>query len=405
MKRTFVFGLLIVLAMWVTSCDDDNEVPKSKLTVMCENPEDLSDFKAAGLVLEVNNLNSTEIKTFNMPLENDVFLEEGVYTFTVKGECEYTVTKEGNQKKVTSSVKGIKDNVKVIGKEVSVNISLFLSNIKSGFVFEEIFFAGTLTPEGNTYRPDNYFEIYNNSDQVLYADGLSIAETKFNTTKKENYSPDIMSEAVAVSAIYTIPGDGNDYPVQPGESLLICDQAINHKENNTNSFDLSKADFEWFDDHKLDIDNTEVTNLIKTYASTLSVWTPSNKGNTSFILCKLEKTAEEFLAENKYDYTYEFAAPNGKVYPMKGNCYKVPNSWVIDAVALSTPSDFEWMVIDPSLDFSYTHSGDSDDAKYGKSVRRKVAYTTSDGRKILMDSNNSEVDFIPTATPTPGTVE
>ena len=51
----------------------------------------------------------------------------------------------------------------------------------------------------------------------------------------------------------------------------------------------------------------------------------------------MEKTAEKFLVENKYEYTWDFAF-KGMIYPMSGECYQVPNKWVIDAVGLSTPS-------------------------------------------------------------------
>ena len=68
--------------------------------------------------------------------------------------------------------------------------------------------------------------------------------------------------------MYAIPGNGKDYPVQPGKSLLICDKAIDHREANSNSFDLSNADFEWYDDSDKnpDIDNPQVTNLDKSIA-------------------------------------------------------------------------------------------------------------------------------------------
>jgi hypothetical protein len=404
MKKTIFLGLLAVLAMCFVSCDDDNELPKSKLTVEYKIPENLDNFKAIDMVLNVYNGTSGQTIKFNLPIENDVIIEEGVYTFSIEGKCEYTVTKDGKTEKINSSVKGIKDNEIVKGNAVSVNIPLFVSDVKSGFVFEEIFFAGTLTPEGEAYRPDNFFEIYNNTDKVLYADGLSIGETKFKSTMKYNYTPDIRSEGVAVSAIYTIPGDGDDYPVQPGESLLICDVATNHKESNINSFDLSKADFEWYNDDERDVDVPEVPNLITVMSGTKTVWAPNNQGNTSFVLFRMEKLKEEFFIENKYAYEYDMEV-KGKVYHMSRKTYQIPNSWVIDAVALSIPSKHLWMLLDPSLDFNYTHSGDNDEESYGRSVRRKVAYTTADGRKVLMDSNNSAVDFIPTAEPTPGTVE
>ena len=75
-------------------------------------------------------------------------------------------------------------------------------------------------------------------DKVLYADGLIFMESQFQTTQKyQSVDPDIMDEAIAVGSVVAVPGSGTDYPVQPGESFILCDNAINHKEANPNSID------------------------------------------------------------------------------------------------------------------------------------------------------------------------
>jgi hypothetical protein len=53
------------------------------------------------------------------------------------------------------------------------------------------------------------------------------------------------------------------------------------------------------------------------------------------------------------------------------------------------------------LDKGWTYCGkvDSDATRYGKSVRRKALSTTSNGKKILKDTNNSTLDFSPEAKP------
>ena len=42
----------------------------------------------------------------------------------------------------------------------------------NGFVIAEIFAARTIRDSGDPYTEINYFRITNNSDEVLYADGL-----------------------------------------------------------------------------------------------------------------------------------------------------------------------------------------------------------------------------------------
>ena len=130
-----------------------------------------------------------------------------------------------------------------------------------------------MQPSGKQYNGDQYVKIYNNTDHVLYADGVSLMESKFITVTKYDYTPDIMKEAMTVQAIYTIPGNGTDHPVQPGESLIICDTGMDHRVANPNSFDLSRADFEWYDESSvpahMDIDSPTVPNLDKYYCYTL----------------------------------------------------------------------------------------------------------------------------------------
>lgn len=141
------------------------------------------------------------------------------------------------------------------------------------FVIAEIFIPGTYNEAGKQYNGDQYIRIYNNSDKVLYADGLIFMESQFQTTQKyQSVDPDIMDEAIAVGSVVAVPGSGTDYPVQPGESFILCDNAINHKEANPNSIDLSKANFEWYIESKQDVDNPAVPNLDVYYCYSKTIW-------------------------------------------------------------------------------------------------------------------------------------
>src|SRR5690606_38968611 len=110
-------------------------------------------------------------------------------------------------------VRGVQDGVVISGTEKAITLDLFLYNNKTGFVLSEIYFTGSQTPEGKAYNGDKYFVVYNNSDAVLYADGLVFAESEFLTTTKREYTPDVMASAFTTATIVMIPGDGDDYPV------------------------------------------------------------------------------------------------------------------------------------------------------------------------------------------------
>ena len=190
-------------------------------------------------------------------------------------------------------------------------------------------------------------KIYNNTDHMLYADGVALMESKFVTTQKFDYTPDIMSTHMTVQAVYVIPGSGTDHPVAPGESFILCDTGIDHRIANPNSFDLSRADYEWYDESSvpahLDIDSPTVPNLDKWYCYTKSFWVLHNRGFRGFAIARIPIEKEKFLTENLYTYSYVMVLPAG-TFPMEQTAYKVPNEWIIDAVNTSVQSEYVWNV-------------------------------------------------------------
>lgn len=405
MKKNFYqLMVLCICLLGLMSCKDDAEIKLASLNVTYSTLKGVEGASISNLVCSFKNISTgqvTESKEVTKQNGVVVSLPEGLYNVSLEGDVTYSV--DGTS--IAGKVKAYKESVQVVGDKNSVSLELFLSNTKSDFVISEIFFAGSLTPEGKQYNGDNYIKICNNSNQTLYADGLAIVESGFLTVSKFDYEPNVMSTDMPVQAIYRIPGTGKEHPVKPGESLLICDNAIDHTKANTNSFDLTKADFEWYDvstnPNFSDIDNPNVPNLEKIYCYTKTVWSLHNRGFRAYAIARLEKNKEVFLKENKYDYTYMMHFSSGD-YKMSGSTYKIPNSWVVDAVNLSVKSVFQWIVTDPSLDMGWTNCGDIDgDVKrYGKSVIRKYSPAVNpDGRKVLMDTNNSTFDFQPQATP------
>ncbi|NOU58382.1 DUF4876 domain-containing protein [Marinifilum caeruleilacunae] len=409
--KKLIFGLSLLMVVSLFSCsDDDNEIPVSYLTIQLNTPDDIETSSFYFGDLTVTNVNSgeeivMELNGFEYPA---IDLEEGIYNFLIAGEIDYyAVNADGNKTLMHGAIRGLKENVSIEGGEFGLDIDLFVYSSKSDFVISEIFFADTKTPEGDPYlEGDQYFELYNNTSKVLYADGLCIGETEFQTVDKlVDLSPDNRNEFTPVRAVYRIPGNGTDYPVQPGESILISDIAINHISDNANSFDLSGSDFEWFDGADIDVDVPEVPNMIKMVSASTSVWHLHNRGYNSYILFRMnDVTPEAFTSDYAYHYDYKFVFGD-LVFDMDNDAWEVPNDAIIDAVGCSTPSEYQWKAMSPTLDLTWTHSGDGDDTRYGKSVKRKVSYVEADGRVVLMDTNNSAVDFIPTAMPSPGVIE
>lgn len=407
MKQKILFGFMALMAcgLSLTSCsdnDDDNGVK----TKMVEVPISLS------MPLNVNRpvLNGavatfTDVNTKKTYTTSSFTLLDGQYVDTVSvPEGSYNVEVEGDIKyalddstTITSHVRATRENTLASSSRLDMALNIYRS--QDGLVISEIFFTGTLTPEGKQYSDDQYFKIGNNSGDTIYLDGLAIVESAFLTVEKEDYSPDIMAKAMTADAIYVIPGSGKEHPLAPGKEVVLALNARDHKEINPNSIDLSKADFEFYDESSnpsyTDDDNPNVPNLVNWYDYSASYFSLHNRGFKSYAIARPTVDADTFIKEFKYTYTYTFTYGEYS-FDMDGEGFKIPNEWIIDAVNLSVADSWQWNVTAPSLDAGWTHCGsvDRDQNRYGKAVVRKM----ENGKWV--DTNNSTNDFNADATPT-----
>lgn len=395
-KNILPFAALLCLALGIQGCAKDVLVePTSQVNLAFEVPNINGDYKIKKLDVIFHEINSGIKQSIPvLDLQNpslQPILSLGTYNIMLEGEIE--VMENGVNK--IYKLKGIQENLVISNPTSGSRIPLFLSDPTASFVFKEIFFTGTVTPEGKQYNGDKYFIIYNNSTDTLYADGLVIAQSAFLTTTRREYTPDVMNEAFTSQQIVKIPGSGKEYPVAPGKQVVIANNAINHKEYNVNSFDLSKADFEIDILSSINVDNPAVTNTI----SVSGAMTMHNRGFQSYVLARLpeNQTVEDWKAANRY--TYSYTATNGRITSADG--YKIANNLVLDAVNLSVEESYEWLVTAPQLDMGWSFCGrtNSDATRFGKSVLRKTLSTTANGAIIYQDTNNSTQDFIAESKP------
>lgn len=395
-----------VLGMFTSCSDDKIDIPQTQTGIKILEPKGADNYTIKSQELKVKNLSTGATITITEIDKLDFLdLVEGLYDFTYSAEVVYTVSDTINgenvkQTEVKGHLSGKAENVEILGSTKNIQIETYMSAESDDFIFEEIFFTGTLRASGSQYYGDSYIKIYNNTDHVLYADGLAFCESKFKSTLYFDYSPDIRTDTFTIWSLYVIPGSGTEHPVKPGESMIICDTGIDHRNANPNSFDLSAADFEWYDisssPSHMDIDSETVPNLDKWYCYTLSFYVLHNRGFTSFALARIPKgmTKEQYLKDYYYTYNYTMYLPAG-VFPMTQNAYKMPNSWIVDGVNCSVEAKRLWNILPPSVDAGWTHCGtiDHDKTRYFKSVRRKLLYLNADGTMKLKDTNNSTEDF------------
>lgn len=396
-SKLLLVAALATFAGFASCSDDDSETPVNDLKVTVTMPLTIQDAQLVSGTLTATNQATSKVYTQDTIVSNSLTLRSlpvGVYSLVFEGRVQYTIA---SGEKTYASVKQTMDNYAVTQSATNVanteTLALEIYNAKEGLLLTEIFFTGTTTPEGKQYSEDQYFKVGNNSDDTLYLDGVAFVESAFMTVDKQDYTPDLMADAMSIDAIYVFPGNGQDHPIAPGEEKLVAVNAIDHTEANPNSFDLTVADFEIYDESSnpniTDTDEQSVTNMINWYDYSYTYFIMHNRGFKAYALVKPEvKTQDEFLAGYHYEYTYVFRFGE-YAFDMDGDAYFIPNTWVIDAVNLSVADSYEWQVTSETLDAGWAHCGevDRDQNRYNKSVIRKKSGTK------WVDTNNSANDF------------
>lgn len=272
-------------------------------------------------------------------------------------------------------------------------------------VIEEVYFTGSVIESSDSSDDDQYIRLTNNSDHTVYADGILFVTNFISGTKSSvgaYYEYPELEDGLAVTDMYQIPGNGTDVPVEPGKSLILALAAQNYKAENANSFDLSKADFEFYDENDFlpDTDNPDVPNLNIWFKSSATITTLHKRGFESYaiVLPPKDETAESIMTNRHWTGTYyfHFNEYNFDYDIADEDVWVIPAGWVLDAVNCSLEDSWYRNPWGAAFDAGWTHAGDydGDASRYGKSVRRKV----ENGK--LVDTNNSTNDFTPSATPT-----
>ena len=388
--------LYILCALIAASCSDIESPEPVAVAIEVRMPADLAGLQLDNPTITFNNLSNSGVTSFVYTPGMQCSVLPGLYDVQFDAE---STTAAG----VKAHVGAIAPACKLLSAG-SINLDAYVAIQSNDLIIKEIFYTGTLQSSGNSYNGDQYIKLYNNTDHTIYADGLALFESLFLTTQKFNYTPDKLSTHVSIDAIYLIPGSGKDYPVEPGQTILIADAAIDHRAINPNSFNLSGADFEWFDDSTdpkyTDLDNPAVPNLDKWYCYTNTIFLLHNRGFKAYGLARIPQDRDTFLKEHFYTVDYDQVTVAGS-FPMSKNGYLLPNEWIVDIVNLSVEAVYQWNVCLPAMDAGWSYCGtiDNDKTRFFHSVRRRVDAVEADGIEHLRDTNNSTLDFIPEAIP------
>ena len=255
---------------------------------------------------------------------------------------------------------------------------------------------------GVSYAGSQYFEVYNNSSQTLFLDGMLFGRAYFFGQRDFSFNPCTQSQATREDpeGIYTretlaFPGNGSDYPIDRGETRLVALMAIDHTPVHPWLFDLSDADFEIAPQGAAD--NPAVPNMI-------------NVGEEPWRLGPSALTIGSF--------TYYLSRPvDVESLPIllrdgTGRGYvRLPASAIRDVVStalLRPDSNLEFPPCEPMIHERFDRYElareviGSGIALQNLSYQRLVLREEG-GRTILQDTNTTAADFV-RAPHTPGTI-
>jgi len=390
-KFPFLIVMLFAGVLAFTSCEKGAQLYDVTITVFYPDGYDVAKVTFQDVTVK-NTLTGIEtVATTNGMGIVKVSLEEGMYTIQATNETD------------DFYFNGITESLTVqTTAENNWEIHMVASAKGGGLVLKEIYYTGSKTPEGSNYYSDQFHEIYNNSDEVIYLDGVCISLTwPLGSSPTEFVNPDgsIMDRIPCYFHTMMFPGTGQDYPLQPRTSVVLAMDAIDHQTDplgNPNSpVNLGNAQFEaYIEAPGKDTDAPEADNMIVTYTTSTSMydWLHSVFGQ-SVILFRLPTGLDwqSFVADPD-NFMTRPGSTSTTEYLM------VHKDWVIDGVECNrTEEDKRYKRLPTSVDAGMVWSL----ATYNsKSVRRKVAQIL-DGKVIYKDTNNSTNDFINDQDPTP----
>lgn len=377
-SKLLAAALLLVGSAAFFSCnnDDDVKIKSYPMEVKFALHDGLAWNNITDAKLIVSNDKGLH-DTISIKGDTTITFVQGLYNFVVTGKV---------KDEAAAYVQGTAGAN--LFQNATVNVALS-KVVRSSLIFKAIYTTGG--KQG--YMKDGYFEIVNNSDEVQYLDGLILSAPAGKQQNKNAWQANGFEDLYACGQgqVLAFPGSGHDYPLQPGQSVLIANDGANHKDlagAGNHCPDLSKADWEVYLSY--------VNGEIDYPAKNLDVIFVNNKYMKAFGLGFFGRAY--VLARLPQGMTPEaFAADHSNIKKEPGNAAAtmeylvIPSKYVLDAVDI-------W---DAQTTNHYPTFLAKDDAEgvlaskawEGKCVRRKVTKVVN-GRAYYQDTNNSANDFL-----------
>ena len=391
MKR-ILYILTVILFAACTDVSDPYAGGLNVLKVTADWPE--GDFAREGASVRVEDMNTGSRYTALTDEAGDVSfsLPNGLYRVNMSGR---------NGEDMFNAAA---DKVVVSGEDRTLKLSLAISKAGS-VIIKELYCGGCKKlPQEGDYQADQYIILHNNDYQVQYLDGICFGTlSPYNSTGSNPWiseGGELPEFLPLIQAVWQFPGDGDDFPLQPGEDAVLCLRgAIDHAAQYPLSVNLNRPDYfvcynsTYFDNTKF---HPAPGNLIS-QDRYLDVVIKTGKAN-AYTMSLSSPAVVIFRAEGITIQDYVLIPEN--VTPVPGNAVdnvvKVPYEWVLDAMEVfDGRSASNQKRLAASADAGYVSLSDT---FLGHTLMRRVdeEATAQAGYEILADTNNSLNDFYET---------
>ncbi|UVD78930.1 DUF4876 domain-containing protein [Myroides albus] len=447
MRNTVLLALVLIISIFTTSCSKDDNSSDFANTLNVKFVASVSQehtnltIPLEGTTIEFTNRANGNKNTVTLDKKGEATanLRVGNYNIIAK----QTMSKQAFNQLIDAS-KSKEDKIEDDSITFTANIdNLAVNNAddikielqmnktsQSGLILKQIFYAGSSLQDGSGYR-DQFIEIYNNSAETKYVDGIMLVMLH-NTTNRQANGPDdtsylptrqydwtkatgntgkgnLNNDYVYAKKVLRFPGTGTQYPIEAGKSMIIASTAIDHTKNfiigkpsefvdPNKTVDLSQADF---DVYVLDY-------LQKEYGIDIT------QAKYRYNLNTLGIAKMEVLRVQQSDLAMRFATDDGillvqlpkevavETFPTikapKNNdstlCLRIPVEYVLDGVQIrhSKDSRVAPRKVPESIDRGSTFVPNG--TYSSQSLLRKTKYKLKNGRRVLQDTDNSTEDFV-----------
>ena len=247
--------------------------------------------------------------------------DEGIVTFKDIVPDNYDISVAWKEASYTISG-GMTSQLLAVSNDVPIVLNVSVQK-ESSWLISKVYYEGSKDSNNKNYMAGKYIEIFNNSSEPLDAAGLYIALMETESTIA--YTPGQVEEVVYAKQVFRVPTTEAKV-VQPGETLLLVNSAIDHTKTAMNAYErnLLDADYEAKDKQGKTTNNpdTPALELIYSCYPTISQMNIVQGGPTSMVIFSTNEDVSQW--ERVYAY--------GKT---KGNMFmKIPLAVVTDGVEM-----------------------------------------------------------------------